>query len=467
MTRQYDIFGAPSPDEQPKAGASLPPRKRRNREVKKAPMLVDAYTDPTPVLPEQPPITAYDTPDVIVEPEPESVSAPRIMTISELTGMIKDRLECSFPEVWVSGEVTDFRGRNGKHLYFALKDENAQIRAIIFGRALPFALEDGLKLVCRGKLNVYGKNGSYSLIVDPEHCEPEGIGALKLAFEQLKKRLEAEGLFRRERKRPIPFLPKRIGLVTAPQGAAVRDLVHVLTRRFPNIEILLHPTRVQGEGAALEIAQAIARMNTFPDIDVLIVGRGGGSMEDLWCFNEEVVARAIVASRIPVISAVGHEIDFTIADFVADLRAATPSAAAELAVPVRAELLRKTQDGRSRLASGLTRLLENRELRLRRIEALLSDPRRRLPDLLIRLDHLRERLVNAVQAGFREREQYLARFSSHLDHLSPLAVLSKGYCVAEKGSGQTLVKASDVTVGEEIRLRFSEGTADARVTRIH
>ncbi|MBN1283273.1 MAG: exodeoxyribonuclease VII large subunit [Proteobacteria bacterium] len=394
---------------------------------------------------------------------------PHIHTISELTELIKGRLEREFAEVWVTGEVTDFKGRKGPHLYFTLKDERSQIRAIIWGAGgrLPFEIEDGQKLVCRGSLNVYAPKGNYSLIVDPEHCEPEGLGALKLAFEQLKKSLAAEGLFDAARKRPIPYLPRRIGIVTAPAGAAIRDLIHVLTRRHPGVGILLHPARVQGEGAAAEIAAAIENLNRMGGLDVLIVGRGGGSIEDLWCFNEEIVARAIAASKVPVISAVGHEIDYTIADFVADLRAATPSAAAELAVPVRSELLAAVRDLRARLEQGLTRFLERKHLELKRAEGRLADPTRRFPDLIQRIDGLRERLINSLGVKVRWLDQHLAKLASNLDHLSPLGVLAKGYAVVQGPDGLAVRDAAKLKKGDSLGIRFHRGSASAKVTKIN
>ncbi len=454
MRKQLDIFSGDEPAEAGGRKGSKAPRKKRvgpsrGREVKKAPMIVDSYTPESPV--------------------PGRNELPHVHTISEITERIKNHLEGEFVDVWVTGEVTDFRGRKGPHMYFALKDEKSRISAIIFGAngRLPFELVDGQKLICRGRLNVYEPKGAYSLIVDPAHCEPEGIGALKLAFEQLKKKLAAEGLFDPARKRPIPYLPRRIGIVTAPQGAAIRDLIHVLTRRFPNIEIMLHPARVQGDGAAAEIAAAIAAMNLIPDIDVLIVGRGGGSMEDLWCFNEEVVARAIAASRIPVISAVGHEIDFTIADFVADLRAATPSAAAELAVRVRDDLITAIRDSRARLAQGLKRLVERKYLELKRIEGRMADPTRRFPDLIQRVDGLRQRMIYSLNVKAKSLEQNLAKLASNLDHLSPLGVLAKGYAVVCGPDGLAVRDASKLKLGDSLGLRFHKGRASAKVTKIN
>jgi len=263
----------------------------------------------------------------------------RIYTVSTLTREIKEVLETSFPRLWVEGEVSNYKRHSSGHLYFTLKDENAQIRCAMWrfkADELRFRLEDGLKVLLEADIQVYEKSGTYQLVV--QQLQPAGIGELQLAFEQLKKRLQEEGLFDPQHKKNIPPYPERIGVVTSPTGAAIRDIVSVVSRRFPAAEMLLYPVKVQGEGAADDIARAIADFNDFGEVEVLIVGRGGGSLEDLWAFNEEVVARAIFQSKIPIISAVGHEVDFSIADFVADRRAPTPSAAAEMVVPDRQEL---------------------------------------------------------------------------------------------------------------------------------
>ncbi|HPM41493.1 MAG TPA: exodeoxyribonuclease VII large subunit [bacterium] len=473
MKQQLDIFGeprgagnreeAPGAPTTPDAGAAVPakPRRRRkSREAKKAPMLVDACGQGA---------ESGGRGAVRPQPEPEAKeeAGPRIYTISEITGQVKELLEGGFPDIWVSGEITDFRGQSGRHLYFSLKDAGSKLPAVIFnaqGMRLSFDLADGLEVICHGKLNLYAPYGKYSILVD--RIEPKGVGALQLAFEQLKKKLEALGLFARERKRALPFLPRRIGVVTSPTGAAVRDVVHVLTRRFPTIEILLHPARVQGEGAAADIAEAIERMNSIGGIDLLIVGRGGGSIEDLWPFNEEAVARAIAASRIPVISAVGHEIDFTIADFVADLRAATPSAAAELAVPVKAELILQIAEKRRRLAHGLSRLVAERGHMLARLVARMGDPGRRIPDLMLRVDEMRRRLSFSLGVGMEKRRELIAKLMSNLEHLSPLGVLAKGYSVATAGAGTAVTRAKSLKIGEELSIRFHEGAAKAKVTKI-
>ena len=265
--------------------------------------------------------------------EPEPRAARRVLTVAELTTAIREILETAYPEVWVEGELSNCRLWNTGHLYFTLKDESAQLKAVMFrsaARYLKFRPENGLHVIARGRVSVYDPKGEYQIVC--EHLQPHGLGALQLAFEQLKQRLHAEGLFDPARKRQLPALPRKIGVVTSLDGAALRDIIKVLRRRYPNAHLVIRPARVQGEGAAEDLARGIAQIATVPGIDVAIVGRGGGSTEDLWAFNEEVVARAIARSPIPVISAVGHEIDYTISDFVADVRAATPSAAAELVV---------------------------------------------------------------------------------------------------------------------------------------
>jgi len=263
-----------------------------------------------------------------------------VLTVTELTTQIRLSLEQAFPELWVQGEVSNLRTPSSGHLYFTLKDQTSQIRAVLFrgvANQLRFALRDGLQVIVRGRLNVYEVRGDYQIIL--EYLEPKGIGALQLAFEQLKEKLEREGLFDSARKRPLPFFPRKVGIVTSPSGAAIQDMLTVMKRRCPVLSVLIYPVAVQGEGAAEQIAEAIAILGRRRDVEVIIVGRGGGSLEDLWCFNEEIVVRAIAESKVPVVSAVGHEIDFTLADFAADYRAPTPSAAAEVVSPVLGDLI--------------------------------------------------------------------------------------------------------------------------------
>lgn len=406
--------------------------------------------------------------EVKVEEEEKASAEPHIYTVSELTFSIRDLLENRYPDVWVTGEVSNFRNPESKHYYFSIKDDASQLRAVIFGgkQKLSFDIEDGLELICHGRLSVYSARGEYQIIID--HCEPKGKGALQLAFEQLKKKLEAEGLFARERKRILPFLPRKIGVVTSPTGAAIRDIINVLTRRFPTIEILLIPVRVQGDGAAAEIAQAISEMNERRDVDLMIVGRGGGSLEDLWAFNEEAVARAIFASRIPVISAVGHEIDFTIADFVADVRAPTPSAAAEIAVPKKNDLEAQIVELKRGLFHAIKQDLQTRWSEVQKLRGGLLDPSRRFPDLYMRVDGLFERLKLAAFGGLDKREQYLLKLKSNLKHLSPLHILEKGYAVVTKmAETESIKSAKSLKEGAALNLRFYEGSAAAKVTKIH
>src|SRR5512146_544692 len=311
----------------------------------------------------------------------------RILTVSQLTALVKGVLEENFEHVWVEGEVSNLAMPGSGHLYFTLRDAGAQLRCVMFrasARVLKFRPKDGMGLVVRGRLSVFEPRGDYQLIV--EYLEPKGIGALQLAFVQLKERLAREGLFDEAHKKPLPKLPQRIGIVTSATGAAIHDILNVLDRRYANLEILLYPVRVQGEGAATEIAQAIRDFNRYREIDVMIVGRGGGSLEDLWPFNEEVVARAIYQSKIPVISAVGHEVDFTIADFVADLRAPTPSAAAELVVRSKAELDAEVVALVHRLEQGMRHRLANLRGEVIGLARSLKDPTMLLGHLAQRVD---------------------------------------------------------------------------------
>src|SRR6187200_570296 len=297
----------------------------------------------------------FDHPFEEEPPAPEAIDTPRprrqIVTVAELTAGIRASLESGFGELWVEGEISNCRVWNTGHVYFTLKDQTAQLKAVMFRSAyryLKFKIDDGIHVVARGRLSVYEPKGEYQLVC--EHLEPQGRGALQLAFEQLKKKLQAEGLFATARKRPLPALPRKIGLVTSLDGAALKDIIKVLSRRHPNAHLVLRPVRVQGDGAGEDIARALKAITRIQGVDVVIVGRGGGSIEDLWAFNEEVLARAIAASPVPVIAAVGHEVDVTIADFVADLRAPTPSAAAELVVTAKDEFCHRIDRLSQRLA---------------------------------------------------------------------------------------------------------------------
>jgi exodeoxyribonuclease VII large subunit len=351
-------------------------------------------------------------------------STRKIWTVTELNRAAGELLEEAFPRVWVEGEISNWKLYPSGHAYFSLKDDGGQIASVLFragSKGLRFEPKDGLAVLALGRVSVYGPRGQFQLIV--EELEPKGKGALQLAFEQLREKLQREGLFDAARKRPLPALPRTVGVVTSPTGAVIRDILTVLGRRFPNLAVLLNPVRVQGEGAAAEIAAAIAELDRRGDVDVLIVGRGGGSMEDLWAFNEEVVARAIAASRVPVISAVGHETDFTIADFVADLRAPTPSAAAELVVESK-EALEKRIDALARRLRGaaVTGVRHARHrLDALAVRRMIGDGKRRLLDLVQRVDALDAELVRAGEGVLAARRRAAERLVQGLAHLSPRA----------------------------------------------
>jgi exodeoxyribonuclease VII large subunit len=445
-------------------------------------------------------------PDAGPEVRPDAPPAPPIYSVSALTAAIRDALEERFGDVWVEGEVSNCRLWNSGILYLTLKDAEAQIKAVMFRsavRQLKFKVEDGLHVLARGRVAVYEPKGEYQLVC--EHLEPRGLGALQLALEQLKKRLAAEGLFDPGRKRPLPALPRKIGVVTSLDGAAIRDIIKVLRRRYANAHVVVRPARVQGEGAAEDVAAGLKAIARVPGVDVVIVGRGGGALEDLWAFNEEVVARAIAACPVPVISAVGHEADWTIADLVADVRAATPSNAAELVVARKDEFVARIDRLASRLAAavrlGLDRrraivhALESRRglatvpvrlalrgrrvaelaaalhdavqqvvaARTRRLEAVdrrleAHDPRRRLAAFRTRLVAAATRLGASAarhRAGARSRLEALA---GRLDALSPLGVLARGYALCWAADGRTLLReARPDLIGTGVRVRLFKG----------
>ena len=433
-----------------------------------------------------------------------------IITVSRLTDLLKDLLEDNFSHVWVEGELSNLSRPASGHLYFTLKDSGAMLRCVMFrssAKALRFRLEEGQSLVVRGRLSVYEQRGDYQLIC--EYLEPRGAGALQLAFMQLKERLSAEGLFDEARKRPLPALPQRVGVVTSASGAAIHDILNVLGRRFAALEVVIYPVRVQGEGAAAEIATAINDLNRLQAVDVLIVGRGGGSLEDLWAFNEEQVARAVVRSRIPVISAVGHETDWTICDFAADLRAPTPSAAAELVCASSEELLQRLDALNHRLQQSLQGQLALFRRRLEGLGRALHDPGLLLGHLGQRVDDLSERLDNGLRNLLTRRREQLARreqqlaghhpavsiaslrqhllllseraerrvtvmldhlgrqqgeAAARLDALSPLHTLARGYSVTETlVDGAVVRDVGQLAVGQELRLRLARGQALCRV----
>jgi exodeoxyribonuclease VII large subunit len=436
--------------------------------------------------------------------------ARRIYTVSELNSAVGGVLEAEFTDIWVSGEISGTRLAASGHYYFTLKEREAQVRCVAFRSAhryWKFKPRDGLAVLARGRLDVYEARGEYQLLV--ETLEPQGFGALQLAFEQLKKKLAAEGLFAADRKRPLPRFPRRIGIVTSPRGAVIADLVQILSRRFPGLEIRLFPAMVQGEGSVEEICRGIEYFSRVPWADVLIVGRGGGSLEDLWSFNEEAVARAIAASRLPVVSAVGHETDVTIADFVADMRAPTPSAAAEMVAPLREEVLERVAVSRSKAAQALRYRLAMLERRLRQqgIERALGVLYRRIGRGLQHIDEqeyrMRERLRAAIAAHERTRrllDRRLRRFdmrprlaadrrrqetahaagllavrvhlarrrgawqqlAAKLSQLSPLRILDRGYAIVSTEAG-ILKDAAAAPPGTGIHVRLAKGELDASV----
>ena len=393
--------------------------------------------------------------------------APRFFTISELNQIIKGTLEQELDGLWVVGEVSNFRVPPSGHYYFTLKDDKSQISAVMFrrqGLGLAFAPENGMEVLCFGKVSLYPVRGDLQLYV--ENMEPRGPGALYLAFEQLKKRLSAEGLFAEARKKALPFLPASIGIVTSAKGAALRDMLRIIGDRYPDRRIIVRPVRVQGEGAAEEIASGITELGGSGHVDVMIVGRGGGSLEDLWAFNEEIVARSIFASPVPVISAVGHEIDFTIADFVADLRAPTPTAAAEVVVPRRSELVDQVMDLEAQLLQWMRRKLELAREDWSGFVKRLADPERKLRETQQHVDELSVDLVRRWRDRVRQLKDRLVQEGGRLDALSPLAVLDRGYSIAHKIPEEKLVKdTASLDVGDFLRVTFAKGKAICRVER--
>jgi exodeoxyribonuclease VII large subunit len=453
--------------------------------------------------------------------KPKPVDAPvagpaarRILTVSEVTARIRMFLEREFFEVWIEGELSNCKVWNAGHMYFTLKDGGAQIKGVMFRSSLArlrFKPQDGLHVVARAKITVYDPKGEYQIIC--EHLEPEGLGALQLAFDQLKERLSKEGLFDQRRKRALPALPRKIGVVTSLDGAAIRDIIKVLRRRYANAHIVIRPARVQGDGAAMDVARGIRAIGKVPGVDVVIVGRGGGSIEDLWAFNEEVVARAIAGCPVPTISAVGHETDVTIADFVADVRAPTPSAAAEMVVSRKDDFCSRIDRLTHRVGTAMTSRLHRAESRLRGLEARpgyagthgrvamrarhaaelahelraamigriaahdrrWQTLRRNLDafDLRRRLGSVRTRLVavdGRLASGWTRRRHMadgrLRSTASRLESLSPLRVLGRGYAAAFAADGNVLRNAVDVSIGDQIAVRLERGTLDCRVERI-
>jgi len=391
---------------------------------------------------------------------PETAVKRKIHSVTELTKGVKFLLEEAFPFVFVSGEISGFTNHSSGHWYFTLKDAGAQISGVMFrgsNRNVKFQVENGLEVIVGGRLTVYEQRGQYQLLA--ETLEPKGLGALQLAFEQLKAKLEAEGLFRTERKRPLPFLPCRVGIVTSPTGAVIQDIINVTQRRFPGLALLLYPVRVQGDGASDEICEGIRALNRIEDIDVLIVGRGGGSLEDLWSFNEEKVIREIVESRIPVISAVGHETDWTLADFAADRRAPTPSAAAEMVAPVREELVRRIWELEARVRRGVLNDLDEKKRVLAKLldSYAFKQPQNVIEQYTQRVDEFVRQVVNYGDSLLKSKRMAFQGIVSHLEALNPLGVLSRGYSVTLNDKGQAVRSIRGVKPGTDLTHRVSDG----------
>ena len=448
-------------------------------EIKKPGPLVQAQM--APGISPQPPLNP-------VRIDEEVTGEPQVLSVSDLNRHIRDILEGQFPLLWLKGEISNFKAHTSGHFYFSLKDTKAQISAVMFrgfNSQLRFRPEDGMEVLVRGKITVYEPRGNYQIFC--ELMEPVGAGALQKAFEQLKAKLQREGLFDEARKRRLPTLPRHIAIVTSPTGAAIRDMLNVLHRRFKGVLITLVPCRVQGEQAPREICAAIALANRLSDVDVMIVGRGGGSIEDLWAFNDEAVARAISGSRVPVVSAVGHEVDFTIADFVADLRAPTPSAAAELVVKNAADLQTRIVSLSRALRLTMVRRFDNARHTTAVLARRLVDPQRRIQDAAIRCDELLQRLEVDIGRTLQAKHIRLAPLTTQLrsnlrnlltrkreslelnmavmDSLSPLRVLERGYSMVV-ANGQILSDASKLAMGQEVQVRMGKGSIDARVTKI-
>jgi exodeoxyribonuclease VII large subunit len=437
----------------------------------------------------------------------------RIWAVRDLVSAARTHLEREYTDIWVEGEISNFRAHDSGHLYFTLKDRDAQIRAVMFrtqARLLRFRPENGMQIILRGRVTIYEDRGELQLLA--EYLEPKGAGALQIAFEQLKAKLEAEGLFDAVRKKPIPVLPRRIGIVTSPQAAAVRDILNILRRRHRSASVLIFPAQVQGEAAALEVSAGIKHFNRARNVDVVIVARGGGSAEDLAAFNHEGLARTIASSQIPIISAVGHETDFTIVDFVADLRAPTPSAAAELVIRSRQEIEEQAESLRLRLARAIRyRLLMAKQAlteaaqqgAFTRMLDGINQRQQKLDDLTYRLEKSQRRLIEQnrrrwerasaavrhydarrVLAGIRKdldsqttnlgaairntllvQKSRVERFQLQLQALSPVAILERGYALVFDGGGKLVKNAAQVEVGDEVSARLAQGTLTARVQK--
>jgi exodeoxyribonuclease VII large subunit len=405
------------------------------------------------------------------EPMRSQDKGPKVYSVSELTREIKMLLEARYPAVWVEGDVSNFRLSPTGHAYFTLKDQFCQIAAVIFRSQLlrlSVDVKDGMKVLISGSIGVYEKRGEYQIIV--AKVEERGIGALQIAFEKLKKRLFEEGLFRPERKKPIPVLPQRIGVVTSPTGAAIRDILNVLDRRFSNLHIILSPVRVQGEEAAGEIVSALADFNRLKNVDVIILGRGGGSLEDLWAFNEEIVARAIDTSEIPIISAVGHEIDWTISDFVADVRAPTPSAAAEIVIGRKEEIAERIGSLRDRLSHCASATLGDfrRRLELARQSYVFREPGNLIKQYQQQVDEFLGRIILLSRHRLQMGAQTVQGLRCRLESLNPEGVLARGYSITvDVTDGRVVSCVAQAKRGGEVKTVVRDGSFISQVTEVH
>ena len=396
---------------------------------------------------------------------------PTVYSVNELNTYVKQILDNddNLKYIFVTGEISNYKAHYSGHLYMTLKDEKATVKAVMFaGNAskLRFRPEHGMKVLAFGTVSLFPRDGSYQLYISD--MQPDGIGALNIAYEQLKKKLEAEGLFSPRYKKPIPEFPERVGVITSATGAAVQDIFNVLSRRYPLAEVVLRPAKVQGDGAAEDIAQAIKTFNELNAADVLIVGRGGGSIEDLWAFNEEVVARAVFESHIPVISAVGHETDYTICDFVADLRAPTPSAAAEIAVPDKLELKSELISYKQHLLTIVKTRITNERTKIKGIEQkdVMCNPLAKITENRRELVYMSERLGNLTAGVLDENKRKFAALAGKLDALSPLGVISRGYALVES-DGRIVTSKDDVSTGDSISLKVSDGVINAEVLNVN
>ena len=392
-------------------------------------------------------------------------------TVSQVNVYIKSLFESDkhLKDIIVKGEISNFKLHTSGHMYMSLKDDGGVLRAVMFkGQAgkLPFTPQNGMKIIAHGRIAVYERDGQYQLYIDG--MQPDGIGALHMAYEQLKTKLAEEGLFDEEHKKLLPKYPRKVGIITASTGSAVRDILNILSRRFANADVLLYPVLVQGDGAAAQIADAIEWFNRNNSVDVLIVGRGGGSIEDLWAFNEEIVARAIFASDIPIVSAVGHEVDFTIADFVADMRAPTPSAAAELVVPNQIELSEKIIAINSRMLYSLNQWLITRRTRIANIvdKPIMKSPTVKIEERRLQLDNIAKHFENATNAAISNKRQRFSLAASKLDSLSPLAVMNRGFSAVKSANGELVKSAKQLKTGDNVNVLLSDGNVKCEVKEI-